>query len=146
MMSKTIMYKNPAEIMKEIQQLEYRVAELKKLLPSNIPYYTLPQCHIEVYSKQKILYLPYDEIVCIQGIGNYSTIYTKSMPPILTVKTLKFWQERLLDSIFKRVHKSYLINSTYITSIEKSKNTIFLDSNIRVRYSKSFSPKDLLAS
>jgi len=136
---------NQKEILTEIHQLEQRIAVLKQLLPSEmLSPAVVHQAHIDVYIDHKIVYLAIADIICIKGESNYSTIYFISRPPVLTVKTLKYWQEKPSLSSFKRVHKSFIINPLCIASIQKSTKTILLYNDIAVRYSKSISVRSLV--
>ncbi|GAB4034384.1 hypothetical protein GCM10028809_39630 [Spirosoma gilvum] len=55
-------------------------------------------------------------IVRLQGYGNYSWMYLANQPrPVLLAQTLKWFEEQLPD--FVRVHKSELINPTFIQTV-----------------------------
>lgn len=52
-----------------------------------------------------------DEIILLEGNNNYTNIYLKDSPVILSTKTLKDYETNILDEqLFFRAHKSYLIN------------------------------------
>lgn len=54
-------------------------------------------------------YLPLDEILYFEAIGNFTNLYTRD-EKILLGGHLKVWQERMGDIYFIRAHKSYLTN------------------------------------
>ncbi|MCU0437664.1 MAG: LytTR family DNA-binding domain-containing protein [Raineya sp.] len=70
------------------------------------------------YSDEKI---QYQNIVYIEGDSNYSIIHTLENQKIMIAKTLKEFEELLCDETyyFLRLHKSYIINTQYIKSIQK---------------------------
>lgn len=52
-----------------------------------------------------------DDIILLEGNNNYTNIYLKDAPLLLSTKTLKDYEINILDEqLFFRVHKSYLIN------------------------------------
>ena len=59
-------------------------------------------------------------IIYCKGEGNYSNIYLlNSDKPILSSKTLKYYEELLPKSIFFRAHKSTLLNLNLVKSYLK---------------------------
>ena len=58
---------------------------------------------------------PVDDIVSIEGKGNYTTIFLKNGQTILMAKTLKKFESQLRLHPFLRIHKSYLINQANLT-------------------------------
>lgn len=65
--------------------------------------------------------IPADEILYCQADDNYTQIYLKEGKKKLVSKTLKYFQEALVDFGFARVHKSYLVNLNEITGYKKGK-------------------------
>lgn len=59
-----------------------------------------------------------NEIFYIQADGDYVQIHTISKKH-LKEQTMKYFEERLPNDIFIRVHRSYIVNIEYITRIEK---------------------------
>jgi two-component system, LytTR family, response regulator len=68
---------------------------------------TLPYHH-------KKLPVEADEIIKLEGAGNYTLFYLTNGRQILTSKSLVFYEE-LLSFPFVRVHKSCLVNIHYAT-------------------------------
>lgn len=60
-----------------------------------------------------------DDIIYIKASNNYSIIYLLNNKEIIASKTLKEFDLKLNNSDFLRIHKSYLINKSKITSIKK---------------------------
>lgn len=73
--------------------------------------------HFYVKCDGKIERVQYDDLVYIEAMANYVTLYTlhKKLIVYLTIKGL---QEKLPVDKFIQVHKSYIVNITMISNIE----------------------------
>ena len=78
---------------------------------------------IFVKTEYKIVKLRLDDILYVEGLQNYVSIYTKT-ERILSLKNIKKMEELLPAKQFVRVHKSYIISLDKIDSIER--NRIFI--------------------
>jgi DNA-binding LytR/AlgR family response regulator len=78
-----------------------------------------------VKSGYKMLKINFDEVLYLEGLRDYVTIHTESRK-ILTLQSMKSFEESLPGSHFIRVHKSYIINIGKIGAVEKSR--ILMDS------------------
>ncbi len=58
-------------------------------------------------------YLP-DEIIRLEGEGNYTKFFFGDKTTLLTTHTIKNYEEILVDHGFIRVHKSHLINKKHV--------------------------------
>ena len=76
----------------------------------------------------------FDEILYIQSMQNYITIYTQK-DRYMTLLTLKSVEENLNKKLFIRVHKSYIISISKIEAIEN--NEIIIQSN-RIPISRNY--------
>jgi DNA-binding LytR/AlgR family response regulator len=85
--------------------------------------------------------IPTKEILWIEAIGDYVEIHTTGKKYTVHA-TMKFIENKLVNTEFLRVHRSYIINITRITEIED--NTLVLDKKL-VPIGKSYRDK-LLAS
>lgn len=65
----------------------------------------------------------FDDILYIEGMQNYVRIYTEK-GKYLTLLTLKDIEQNLVKESFLRVHKSYIVNTAKINSIEKHEISI----------------------
>jgi two-component system LytT family response regulator len=54
------------------------------------------------------------DIVCLEGLGNYTKVFLKNGKTILCSKTLKQFEEMITKDSFLRIHKSYLINLSHV--------------------------------
>lgn len=55
-----------------------------------------------------------DDILCLEGEGNYTFLHTRDRKRYLVSKTLKEFEKTLDGSIFLRIHKSYIVNLAYV--------------------------------
>ncbi|MFN3849531.1 MAG: LytR/AlgR family response regulator transcription factor [Spirosomataceae bacterium] len=82
---------------------------------------------IFVKTEYKIQKLNLSDILYIEGLKDYVSIYTIS-ERILTLQTMKKTEEMLPSNRFVRVHKSYIVSLEKIDSIERQR--IFIGKNV----------------
>jgi two-component system LytT family response regulator len=58
-------------------------------------------------------------IIRLEGESNYTRFFFIGQKPILVSRTLKEYEEILLEHDFIRVHKSHLVNKKYVTHFDK---------------------------
>jgi len=81
------------------------------------------QDFIFVKTEHKIQKIELDNILYIEGLKDYISIFTKS-ERVITLQNMKKMEETLPNAQFIRVHKSYIIALDKIESIERSRITI----------------------
>jgi len=59
------------------------------------------------------------DILKCEAADNYTHFYFISRKPLIVSKTLKEFEDMLSDYGFMRVHKSYLVNMSYVTHLDK---------------------------
>ena len=64
------------------------------------------------------------EIVLIEGLKDYLKIHMTDGKPLVIRMSLKSIEEKLPSNKFFRIHKSYIVAVSHITSIRK--NSVFL--------------------
>ncbi len=69
-------------------------------------------------------FLKYRDIIRLESVSNYTFIHTTlSTKPVISSKTLKYFQQKLNKVQFVRVHRSHLVNKafvkTYVGGAEK---------------------------
>lgn len=75
---------------------------------------------IFVKTEHKIQKIYLDDILYIEGLKDYISIFTKT-ERIITLQNMKKMEESLPSKSFIRVHKSYIIALSKIESIERSR-------------------------
>ncbi len=91
-------------------QLMFNKTEQMQMLLENLrhgdtafPRIALPTLNgYEIVNEQDIIYL--------EGDGNYATVHRIKAGPLVVSKSLKYIEERLHNKYFCRIHNSYLIN------------------------------------
>jgi DNA-binding LytR/AlgR family response regulator len=73
---------------------------------------------IKTDHKGKYIKIKYDDIIFIEGTGNYLTICTTNQEKITTLLTIKALVDLLPQSQFMRVHKSYIASLQHITGLD----------------------------
>lgn len=68
-------------------------------------------------SKNKFLKVNYDDILYIEGLRNYVSIFTTSQR-MVTYQALRELEEQLPQPLFCRIHKSYIISTGKISMID----------------------------
>lgn len=83
--------------------------------------YLLHSMHIKAPIKKiavpqlgSIRFINLDEIVSLQADSNYTIIHLRDMQKLVISKTLKDFEELLDENQFARIHKSYIVNISYI--------------------------------
>lgn len=59
------------------------------------------------------------EILYCEGENNYTRFIFTTHKPMLVSKTLGEYEELLAEQGFLRIHKSYLVNAKYVTSVDR---------------------------
>ena len=79
------------------------------------------------------------DIVFIKSDGDYTEIHLDDKRHI-TPETLKYWNEKLGDKHFIRIHKSYLINKAKIRKIASNQVELMNDTKLPIgrTYKDSF--------
>jgi DNA-binding LytR/AlgR family response regulator len=81
------------------------------------------QDFIFVKTEHKIQKIELDDILYIEGLKDYISIFTKN-ERVITLQNMKKMEETLPKGEFIRVHKSYIISVDKIESIERSRISI----------------------
>ena len=114
----------------KVHQLHKNNAELAVAPPVPVavaapsPPVTQPvQDFIFVKTEHKIQKIELDDVLYIEGLKDYISIFTKA-ERVITLQNMKKMEETLPSAQFIRVHKSYIIALDKIESIERSRITI----------------------
>ncbi len=69
-----------------------------------------------VKADKKLMKVKYDDIIYIEGLKDY-VILRNVNSRVITLQTMKSLEEKLPSKMFKRVHRSYIVNVEKINSI-----------------------------
>lgn len=64
------------------------------------------------------LYEP-KEIILLEGSSNYTKFFFANQKQLIVAKTLKEYEDILVEHQFLRVHKSYLVNKSHVLKVDK---------------------------
>ncbi|MFK7750533.1 MAG: LytR/AlgR family response regulator transcription factor [Kordia sp.] len=86
--------------------------------------------YLRVGSKHQGEYMAKVNIVYIEACASYSWIYLKGGARILSCKTIGFYEELFSEDNFSRIHRSYLINLSYLKCYEPHYRLVHLKGEI----------------
>lgn len=69
-----------------------------------------------VKADKKLIRVYYNDVVYIEGLKDY-VIIRLTNSRIVTLQTMKSLEEKLPDAIFKRIHRSYIVNLNRIAAV-----------------------------
>ena len=74
-----------------------------------------------IKAEYKLLRIRLEDIVYIEGMREYIQIHTKNDPPVMTLMSMKKIEEFLPEDKFLRVHRSFIVNLSQITTVERNR-------------------------
>lgn len=73
-------------------------------------------------SEYKIKRINFNDILYIEGLKDYVKVYTRNDPkPVLSLTSMKSLEIKLPESMFMRVHRSFIVNLEKIDTIQRSR-------------------------
>lgn len=106
-----------AKVRKEMHDSEAHNQLITNYQQNNVKQGQLKQ--IALPTADRILFVRISEIVRCQAEGNYTHIFLIDGTKLLVSKTLREYNDLLLQEDFARVHQSHLVNINHIRSFEK---------------------------
>jgi DNA-binding LytR/AlgR family response regulator len=95
--------------------------------------------HIFVKSEYKLIRIELDTIKYIESQHEYIEIHLTDSKPVKTQLSLKSIEEQLPSDRFMKVHRSYIVNLSRISVVER--NRIVFDGNIYIPVSEQYKEK-----
>lgn len=89
-----------------------------------------------IKSEYKIVRINFDEIKYIEGMNEYIRIHLTNSKPVMTLLSMKSIEEQLPTDRFMRVHRSFIVNLSKITVIERSR--IIFDVDVYIPISEQY--------
>jgi two-component system LytT family response regulator len=89
-----------------------------------------------IKSDYKILRINFDDIKYIEGMSEYIKIHLTDSRPVMTLLSMKGIEEQLPPDKFMRVHRSYIVNLTKISIIERGR--IIFDGKVYIPVSEQY--------
>jgi len=120
-----------ARYLKATQKIIYQIenkSNLQNPQKKSLPGAEISNDHSFLKRNGKYIKLIYDEIIYLEGLGDYVKIhFDNANKSILILDSLKNMDELLPDDRFKRIHRSYIINISKINVIEYKKIIVGTD-------------------
>lgn len=76
------------------------------------------------------------EIIMLEATINYTIIHVNSGKQYLSAKTIKSYENLCKKESFQRIHRSYIINSEYLTDYSFVNNYVILSNSIKASISR----------
>lgn len=80
-----------------------------------------PDDNLFVFVEYKLVKIPLHKIQYIESLEDYIRIHILDEASVMTLLTLKKVLEKIPAARFQRIHRSYIVNSRYIKSINQKK-------------------------
>lgn len=82
-------------------------------------------------------FIPYKDLVYLKADNNTTDFKLYNNKIITAYKTLKYFEQTLPQN-FVRIHKSYVVNISYISRIHFSRNKCYLNYNEQIPFSNTY--------
>lgn len=105
------MFQNKSRIDKKASQLELLIENLSRERSFN---------RIGINMDGTIEYLTVSKIIRLQGDRNYTKLFLEGQPSIMVSKTLGEFEDLLNDLGFFRVHKTHMVNLSYVKTFHRA--------------------------
>jgi two-component system LytT family response regulator len=89
-----------------------------------------------IKSEYKILRIEFSDIKYIESMQEYLRLHLENQQPVMTLMSMKKLESFLPSSKFMRVHRSYIVNLSKITRIER--NRIVFDNKVYIPISEQY--------
>lgn len=101
---------------------------------------------ISVPTSEGLQFLNVDDIVYFEASNNYTTIFLASTAKYLVARTLKDFEDMLANTVFFRIHHSFLINLNYVEKyIRGEGGQVMMKNGKMLDVSKRKKPEFLMA-
>ncbi|OFY85760.1 MAG: hypothetical protein A3K10_01510, partial [Bacteroidetes bacterium RIFCSPLOWO2_12_FULL_31_6] len=112
------------ELIAAVNKVHSQFAPINKsinfdVLLENINQLSIDDKKIAINTIEGIHVVKVNDIIRCESNDNYTQIYLTNNETILTAKTLKSFEELLVDYKFERVHKTHLININYLKTFSQ---------------------------
>lgn len=107
-------------LLKPVSYTEFLAAATKALNLIETPTATRND-YIIVKSEYKLVQIPVNDIIFIEGVRDYVKIYIEGDSSVLTLMNIKSLDQALPRDMFMRVHRSYIVNTSKIRVIERNR-------------------------
>ena len=119
-------------LMEYIEKIDRTLTEVNELL-----YNRQAGQHVFLREGTRIIRLCQEDILYLEGYGDYVKVHRVEGKPLLSQLSLKHFEESLGGNDFCRVHRSYIVSLSHINYIERKRIRI---GNALIPISDSYLP------
>lgn len=95
-----------------------------------------PSNQIVITIGNRQLEIPFEKVVFLEGCGNYTYLYTTDGKRHLSSKTLKWFWALLDHTHFVRIHKSSIVNWSYLRGFSDCERAVKLHNGREISISR----------
>ena len=92
--------------------------------------------YLFIKSEHKLLRINFDDVKYIEGMSEYIRIHLAGAKPVMTLLSMKSVEEMLPSDRFMRVHRSYIVNLSKVSVIERGR--IVFDEKVFIPISEQY--------
>lgn len=125
-------------VLKPIQEDDFILAVQKAINSIEQNRQSIIPEKIHFFTHDGHFYIEPNEILFLKADSNYTTVFLNDNKQLMLSKTIKEVSDKLPKNIFLRVHKSFIINTSFITNfINGDGGTIILKKNVEIPVSRT---------
>jgi DNA-binding LytR/AlgR family response regulator len=113
------------------------IEKVKRSVLNNTNENTSVETAIYVKEDGKMIKLEFGDIIYVEGLGDYVKIISKERV-ITTLSTMSKISEILPSAKFSRVHKSFIINTDKISSIDSANSLVIMNDKKEITLGRTF--------
>lgn len=80
--------------------------------------------------------VPAINIVRIEACSNYSKLFFNNAKPLTVAKVLHWFEDKLEQQFFCRIHKTHIVNNQFISAISADNNILTLVNGEQLKISR----------
>ena len=89
--------------------------------------------HLTLTNNDGMHILPISSIIRFEADDNYTAVHISDKDPILIAKTIKYFEEILVEQDFMRIHKSHIVNFAHVKEyLKREKGEIVTSDGVKV--------------
>ncbi len=94
------------------------------------------ETQVYIPTEQGIRVVAATSIVRIEARSNYSKLFFDNAKPLTVAKVLHWFEDKLEQQFFCRIHKTHIVNNQFISAISADNNTLTLLNGEQLKISR----------